>query len=57
MTKEFRRPCSRAFIVLAGAAIALAGCAAQTPPLPTGFEQKIENANSRVDHEDIASQY
>ena len=57
MTKKYRGSCSRALIVLAGAAIALAGCAAQTPAFPTGFEQKIENANSRVDHEDIASQY
>ena len=57
MTKKYRGSCSRALIVLAGAAIALAGCAAQAPAFPTGFEQKIENANSRVDHEDIASQY
>jgi hypothetical protein len=57
MTKEFRGSYSRALIVLAGAAIALAGCAAQTLALPTVFEHQIENANSRVDHEDIASQY
>jgi hypothetical protein len=57
MTKEFRGSGSPALILLAGAVIALAGCAAQAPALPAGFEQKIESASSRADHDDVASQY
>jgi hypothetical protein len=46
-----------ALTIPVAAAIALAGCAAKGPSLPAGLEQKIEQAFSRGDHEDIASQY
>jgi hypothetical protein len=42
---------------IAAATISLAGCAAQLPSVPAGIEQKIENASTASDHNDIASQY
>lgn len=44
-------------LVIAGAVMTLAGCATQVPTSPVGIEQKIETASSRVDHEDVATQY
>ena len=44
-------------VALVSAAIAVAGCATQLPVPPAGVEQKIENASSRWDHEELASQY
>jgi outer membrane murein-binding lipoprotein Lpp len=57
MTKMHTKSTRRALTALVAAAIALAGCAAQGPSTPAGLEQKIEQAVSRVDHEDIAAQY
>lgn len=54
MTNDFIGSGMRSLTVLAGAMIALAGCAAQAPALPAGFDQKT---SSRADHGDIASQY
>lgn len=48
---------TRFAFVLAGVAITLAGCATQGPTPPTGVEQRIENATSRVDHEGLATRY
>lgn len=56
MTKDFRWPGVTA-VLLAGAVFALAGCAAEAPTMPTSIEQKIENASSRQDHEELAAQY
>lgn len=45
---------------VAGSAVVmlmLVGCAAQLPSPPLGIEQKIENASSPSDHDDIASEY
>ena len=44
-------------IVLAALVLASAGCATRAPMAPAGIEQKIENASSRLDHEELASQY
>lgn len=44
-------------IVLASAVLVSGGCSTQAPMAPAGIEQKIENASSRTDHEDIATQY
>lgn len=57
MTKGFGCLRTVALVALAGAVVAIAGCAAQAPAAPVGIEQKIENASSRLDHEDVASQY
>lgn len=42
---------------IAAAAITLGGCAAQLPSPPAGIEQKMENASTASDHNDVASQY
>lgn len=42
---------------IAAATITLGGCAAQMPSPPAGIEQKMENASTPSDHNDIASQY
>jgi hypothetical protein len=39
------------------AAVLLNGCAVEGPVKPAGLEQKIENARTRADHEEIASVY
>ena len=44
-------------VVLAGALIALAGCAAQAPAAPAGPGPGIENAGNRGDHAALAEQY
>lgn len=41
----------------AAAAITLAGCATEMPSLPAGIEQKMENATTAADHNELASQY
>ena len=56
MMKNFRKHGVMS-IVLAGAMLASTGCVTQAPMTPVGIEQKIANAISRLDHEDIASQY
>ena len=57
MMKDFRRSGMISLVLLGGAVVALAGCATQAPMAPAGIEQKIENASSRLDHEELASQY
>ena len=44
-------------VVLAVVVLAASGCATQIPLKPTGLEQKIENAGTPVDHEEIALLY
>ncbi|MBL8348470.1 MAG: hypothetical protein JNN03_23790 [Rubrivivax sp.] len=56
-TNFFRRSSTSALIALAGAAMVLAGCAAQDSTAPVSVEPKIANASNRVDHEDLASWY
>lgn len=46
-----------AFVLIAAAAIAATGCAAQSPATAVGIDQQIRNAISREDHEAVASQY
>jgi hypothetical protein len=43
--------------LLATTVLAAGGCATETPVKPAGLVQKIENARTRVDHEEIASLY
>ena len=57
MTKDFRWLGTGALVTLVGTVLIVAGCAAQLPAAPAGIEQKIENASSRSDHEDVALQY
>lgn len=56
-TEFFRRVSKSACIALAGAALALAGCAAQETRAPTSVEPKIESVGNRVDHEALAIWY
>lgn len=56
MTAEFRLG-RAALCALAGAVIAIGGCASNAPAVPDGIEQQIEKATSILDHENIASQY
>lgn len=42
---------------IAVATITLGGCAAQLPSPPAGIEQKMENASTPSDHNDVASHY
>lgn len=43
--------------LLAAVVLAAGGCATETPVKPAGLEQKIENARTPADHEEIASLY
>jgi len=43
--------------LLATAVLAVGGCATEAPVKPAGLGQKIENARTRADHEEIASLY
>lgn len=57
MTKNLRGPGGSAVAVLVSTVIAVAGCSIPASTPPPGIEQKIENASSRSDHEELASQY
>ncbi|MGB8338012.1 MAG: hypothetical protein WCD07_00915 [Burkholderiales bacterium] len=43
--------------VLATVGLSMSGCATEGPVKPSGIEQKIEVANTRADHEAIATLY
>ena len=57
MRKKFRWLVMGVCVALLAAVATLGGCAAEKPAKPAELEQKIENARSRGDHEEIASQY
>lgn len=57
MTNYFKPLGPRGVAAIAVASIALGGCAAQLPSPPAGIEQKMENAATSADHNDVASQY
>lgn len=57
MTTHFNWFCAAARFTLLGAVVSFAACSTQGPTPPMGVEQKIENAVSRLDHEEIAAQY
>lgn len=39
------------------ATLSVGGCATEAPKKPSGIEQRIQNARTTADHEEIASQY
>lgn len=57
MTNFFRWLTVSGAATLAGVTITLGGCAVQMPSAPAGIEQKMENASTPSDHNDVASQY
>ena len=57
VTTHFNWSRAAARVTFAGAFASLAACATQGPTPPIRVEQKIENASSRLDHEEIAAQY
>jgi hypothetical protein len=57
MNRIQRRSTMGLVAVLAAALLVLSGCAVEGPVKPAGLEQKIENARTPADHEEIASLY
>ncbi len=57
MTNYLKWVAAGGVAAIAAATITLGGCAAQMPSPPAGIEQKMENASTPSDHNDIASQY
>lgn len=57
MLERFKWFAAAVRFTLAGAVASVAACSTQVPTPPLGIEQRIENASSRVDHEELAAQY